>query len=333
MWNELTNEQVRQLIDVEQAFEVQRKAENELQRRYEGSMNWKRRNGTDYLYRSAHGVWRSLGPRTVATERTYQAFRAGKEEQKTRLKSIRSRLKEMASVNKALRLGRVPLTAARVLRRLDKVGLLDHNIRVVGTNVLFAYEAAAGVQLQAGIVATTDIDLLFDARRQLRLAVIDQKPEALVAILRTADRSFELQRVGGFRVANRHGYMVDLIAPTSSDPVRRGHRTRSVGDPDRDLVAAEIAGLIWLESTPAFERTVVGEDGLPARLVCIDPRVFAAHKMWLASEAEGRDPRQRQRDKAQAEVVVQLVKERLPQLTLDDPALSALPAKLRAALI
>jgi hypothetical protein len=49
-----------------------------------------------------------------------------------------------AAVNRALGLGRVPLMNARIIRALDKSGLLGAGIRVVGTNAIYAYEAIAG---------------------------------------------------------------------------------------------------------------------------------------------------------------------------------------------
>lgn len=66
-------------------------------------------------------------------------------------------------------LGRVPTTAARILRDLDERDLLGHQLFVVGTNALFAYEARAGVRFAAELIATGDVDLPFDYRRRLSL--------------------------------------------------------------------------------------------------------------------------------------------------------------------
>lgn len=90
-----------------------------------------------------------------------------------RLKALAGRLDELAPVNRAMGLGRVPVTAARILRECDKAELLGDHLIVVGTNALFAYEAAARVQIESGLVASGDIDLLHDARHHLSLALQD----------------------------------------------------------------------------------------------------------------------------------------------------------------
>lgn len=51
---------------------------------------------------------------------------------------------------------------------------------------------------------------------------------------------------GTFRAINRDGYLVDLIKPLSN-PAWKKSRER-IGKGDDELVAAEIAGLAWLEN-------------------------------------------------------------------------------------
>jgi len=230
----------------------------------------------------------------------------------------------MARVNKALRLNRVPALVARIIRRLDKVGLLGRNVVIVGTNALYAYEAAAAMMVSSDLLATGDIDLLYDSRRRLDLAV--DEPGTLIGLLKKVDRSFAARR-GAVSAANKDGYIVDLIAPRRN--VMRGDR-QSVGD-DEDMMAAEIEGLVWLENTPKFERMVIGEDGMPLRMVVPDPRVFAAHKFWMA-ERPDRNRLKMDRDHAQAGTALVMAKS-LPNMELDSPDLQALPEALRNTLL
>lgn len=36
-----------------------------------------------------------------------------------------------------------------------------------------------------------------------------------------------------------------------------------------------------LIEAPKIEETVIGWDGLPLYMPCVDPRIFALHKLWL----------------------------------------------------
>jgi hypothetical protein len=71
------------------------------------------------------------------------AFTAGREAAQERLRLITEKIDEQARLNKALRLSRVPRAVARVLRELDRAGLHEE-FMVIGTQALYAYEAAGG---------------------------------------------------------------------------------------------------------------------------------------------------------------------------------------------
>jgi hypothetical protein len=273
---ELDNEQRRQLIDATQAFEAWRAADQEFRHSYQGAMYWRKSKGTEYLGRKYGNVWQqSLGPRSPETERIkadYTEARARLRQRRTRLTQ---RLDRMAPVNRALRLGRMPPTPARILRKLDEAGLLGRQLIVVGTNSLYAYEARSGVLLDAALTATTDIDLLIDVRL-LSLAMVDDvRPEGVMGLLRRADKSFE--RVADYRAVNDEGYYVDLIAPLRPDEVTAP--VIRLGETNDDLAAAAIVGLQWLINAPKFETVVVADDGRPLWMACIDPRAFALHKL------------------------------------------------------
>jgi hypothetical protein len=324
-FNALDAEQARQAVDCRQVFDALRAAEGDLTRRFAGSMAWTTVNGQDYLYRRRGKVEKSLGPRSAETDAMEAAFRTGRARADDMAQGLRARLERMAPVNVALRLGRVPNVVARVIRRLDDHGLLGPRIAVVGTNALFAYEAAAGGVFESGLLATTDVDLALDARRSLTLAA-DVAPEGLLGLLHRIDASFTIRRDGDFRAVNRDGFMVDLITAAPRD-LRRRQAAARLGSAPEDLEAVEIAKLQWLVEAPRFASVAIAENGLPVRMVAADPRFFAAHKLWLA-ERDDREPEKRGRDRLQGEAVAGLLAGALATLPLDNSSLSQLPVPL-----
>ena len=96
---------------------------------------------------------------------------------------------------------------------------------------------------------------------------------------------------------------------------------------ESDLYGVGIEGLKWLVNVPKVEETVIGSDGLPLQLPCIDPRAFALHKLWL-SRKEDRNAKQKPRDRMQAIAVAAICLSHL-STKLDAPVLSALPRELR----
>lgn len=323
----LDGTQTRQLIDTAQAFAAYRAARNEYLARFKGAMMWKSVGGRDYLYRKVEGAWKSLGPRSSETELTSIRFKEGQAAIKSRRKSLGEQIRRMAPVNKAMRLGRVPLTSARILRKLDENGLLGRGLQVAGTHALYAYEMMAGAHFDNAYVATADIDLLFDARSSLNLASAELQDSGLIGLLQKIDPSFAQTEPGSFRAANDKGFLVDLITPSTRRPTHATPTPR-IGRDGADLLPVEIAGLAWLESSPSIEQTVIDEAGFPVIVVAPDPRAFAIHKLWL-SKRDDREPIKRRRDEKQAYAVMAIIGRFLPHLSFDDPALAALPGPLR----
>ncbi len=325
---ELALDARRQLAEVQQRHLALRALEAEMGRRFAGSMAWRRRAGRDYLYRRQRGIERSLGPRGADTEAAHAAFIAGKAAAEARIATLRRGLEAMAPVNRAMGLGRVPLVAARLLRRLDAAGILGRQLCVVGTHALFAYEAEAGLHFAAGLLATEDVDLALDARRNLVLAG-RALPEGLLAMLRSLDPSFE-RLPEGFRAVNAAGLMVDLIVAEPRDPMRAvERRLRRIGAGAGDIEAVEVPGLELIVDAPRVEAVAVDERGLPVWLAAADPRWWAAHKLWLSGRPD-RQGLKRARDHAQAEAVAALIARQGSDLS--DERLSAVPATLRNGL-
>lgn len=330
MYQELGAEQSRVQIDMSQLYaavvEVYREAKH-----YRGGMHWKNINGTEYLYRTLdrRGNAKSLGPRAQRTEATYQEFHVRKQQLELRIKGLEERLYEQARFCVAARVNRVPRLVTALLRRLEEQPPVASALMVVGTNALYAYEAMAGCRVDSGLLATTDIDLLWDARRTLKLLVMDEtlKEQGLIGLLRQVDKSFEPQKGVPYRAINAKGYMVDLIKPASG---LLDTRTKITGNDE--LLAAEIPAIKWLLASPKVSQTVIGDDGLPATMTCPDPRAFAAYKAWLSQQI-GREPGKKRRDLLQAQTVLQLVRDRLPQFHLSHKELQQFPEAIRGAVV
>ena len=326
-FTELDGDQIRQMINVEQVYAAYRTAQAERRKRFRGSMAWKTVGGHVYLYKKSAGEWKSLGRRSAETELTSERFLSGRAAVKERVAALDATIRRMAPVNKAMRLGRVPWLPARLLRKLESRQLLGSAMSVVGTHALYAYERMAGGHFDGSQVATLDIDFLFDARSQLRLAARRAGDEGLQSLLRSVDHSFEPATPGGYRAVNNAGFIVDLIRPMPRSPALGGGRSQ-VGTAPTDMTAAEIEGLAWLQNCPQVHQTAIDERGYPVRLSVPDPRAFALHKLWV-SERPDRDRMKARRDAEQASAVAGLVQRYLPQLRFDDEALGALPELLR----
>lgn len=325
-FQELNNDQRRELVNSGQRFQALRDAKR-ARNAQRGSLTWVESKGHEYLVRSAYDKagsrkQTSLGARSPATETMKTDFDATRIAAEDRWKNLRETMDRQAAVNRALGLGRVPLIGARIMRALDGFGMLGAGIRVLGTNAIYGYEASSGVRLDPGLATTEDIDLLFDARGGLTFVGDDDVSESsIMKILRRVDTSFERSRQT-FRAQNRDGYLVDLIKPMPNPPWRESP-DRVGSDPD-DLSAVQIEGLDWLQNSPAFEAIAIDEKGEPTRIVAPDPRVWAAHKLWLSRRSD-REPLKRHRDAAQAEAVAALVSNYLTHLPFDPDQLRMLP--------
>lgn len=326
IFQELNSDQRREYINTQQRYAACQEAVARSNS-YRGSMVWAQSKGHDYLVRSQYdrsGQRRqtSLGLRSAATEAIKVEFDRARLEAQERVKALKAVILRQAAVNRALGLGRVPLIGARIIRMLDRSGLLGAGIRILGTNAIFAYEAAAGVCIDPGLTTTEDIDLLLDARAQLTfVATADLSQLSLLRLLRRVDRSFH-RAAQTFRAVNADGYLVDLIKPLPNPPWHT--EKQRIGTDADDLLAAEIEGLAWHQNAPAFEAVAIDEKGEPCRIVATDPRVWAAHKLWL-SRRQDREPIKRRRDEEQARVIAALVVTYFPHLPYVADELRMLP--------
>lgn len=318
----LSNQQRLNLVNTEQLFESYREALRHAQSHAYG-MRWKTLRGTDYLFRQRdrRGNGKLLGRRSPETEAVLRAFLEGKAAADDRLRKIRGQLDEQARLNKALRLARIPRVVARVLREIDAAGLYGA-FTVLGTQALYGYESAAGVQFLTELLASGDVDLLYDTRKKITLVSHKLHGEGLVGLLKKADKTFECVRKRGFRAANAGQFMVDLIVAP-----RPMHEAQPVSFGEGDLVASEVPGLQWLLNAPKLDTVAIDEDGWPTPLRVPDPRAFALHKTWLSFQSR-REPLKKPRDLGQAKAVARAVVEHMPHLPFDE-ALTSLHGDVR----
>lgn len=326
-FNELSDIQIRHLVDLRQVFETWRTAKRDLTHKYAGSMFWRAASGADYLKRKIGQVEKSLGRRSGETEEIYRLFTEGRDTARRRHESLAESVDLQASIARTVGLGRVPPIVARLLRRFEEAEFMGH-VRVVGTNAMFAYEALAGVMFSAEALATGDIDLLIDARRQLKMVVDDGTERTIMGLLRTVDRSFEKVTGRTYRAVNKEGFMVDLIRPQPrpASKVEPGAQQLAA----TDLDPSPIEGLQWLVNSPPVAALAIDGRGFPAPIVVPDPRIWLLHKKWL-SKRRMRDPDKKQRDAGQARLLWDLVSAKLPQYPLDSDFLKTLPGPLKEA--
>ena len=307
----LSNQQRLHQVNTNQLFENYRSSLSHAAS-YQYGMRWKSVRSNEYLFRDKdrRGNGKSLGPRSPESEAVLAAFTAGRTVAQERLQLVTEKIQEQARLNKALRLNRVPRVVARVLRELDRAGLHD-SFTVIGTQALYAYEAVAGSHFLLELLASGDVDLLYDARQKMTVVSEKLDGEGLLGLLKKADKTFECVRENGYRAANAGQFMVDLVIAPRGMPV-----SEKITFSKADLVATEVPGLQWLLNAPKLDAVAIDEDGWPVPMRVPDPRAFALHKAWLSGLPE-REPLKKPRDLEQARSVAKLVIDEMPHLSFE----------------
>jgi len=200
-------------------------------------------------------------------------------------------------------------------------------VRVIGTNALYAYETLAGVVFNSESTATGDIDILMDDRNRLRLLTEADEPIGLTRLIQgRVDKTFQPRNKADFRLTNDRGYMVEFVRPEPTPPYLVAPGSEPLED--GDIRPAPIVGLQWLVNAPAIDVIVLDERGFPVPMRCADPRYWTVHKLWL-SRRDDRDAQKKIRDREQADIMMRLLAERLPQFPINDDFLSMLLGDLR----
>lgn len=278
-------------------------------RQYAGGMYWKRQGDYEYLVKTApDNRQRRIGPRSADTEAIYLEFTGRKQVLEARLKSLRSALSDAERLNKALKAGRVPNTVVSVLQAIEDAGLGQH-FTVVGTHALYAYEAAAGVRIVQGALATQDVDLLWDARRRVRFITdLGKLDLSMLRVLQRADATFVRKEGQNETAINAQGFEVDFLRrqPEGNDP----HPFRFSDDED-DLWPVQAMRASVLTNAARFHHVVISATGRMVLMRTIAPQAFVEFKRWMAAEVPQRPEPKRRRDLRQADIVQALLDEGL----------------------
>ena len=311
---ELSPAITRQYIDAVAVFEALDEATAEAAQ-VRGGMYWHAGPAASpeskYLVRTTPaGAETSLGARTPRTQAIYDKFTQRKRDSTERMAGLRAALDQQRRMNRALRVGRVDPLVVALLGRLASTQLSQH-FRVVGTHALYAYEAAAGVRLDAQALATRDIDLLWDTRKRLifssQLARVDS---SMLGVLKKVDPTFRMRKSQNYTAVNKDGFEVDIIRRVQSgdDP----HPIK-LSQEDEDFWVAQARRASVLVDSPGFSAVIVATNGTMARMNTVHPATFVAFKRWLAGQAD-RDALKRRRDVLQADAVQELLEKYLPQV-------------------
>ena len=182
-YNNLSSESRRVYVDMQQLYEQSIDASEKLSK-YSGSMVWKKSNGKEYLYRirNRRGHGKSLGPRSEKTEIIYEQFISEKKDADERQQALKSEVNRQAKFCVAAEIARVPEIAANVRRVLQNEKGFDE-LLIIGTHALYAYEMMAGVRIDSDMLATGDMDLLWDSRKKIKIAA-DAKVNGILPILK-----------------------------------------------------------------------------------------------------------------------------------------------------
>ncbi len=322
---EISNDARKIKINITQVYTAYLENKNELIQ-YQGSMVWKKINNADYLYRlkGRKGNGKSLGLKSDKNIEIYKTFFKRKEFIKERDQSLKKEISRLSKLCVAYEVNRVPKITANIVRYLEINGFLNKSLTILGTNCLYAYESRVGLELDSGLLATGDLDLLFDANSKLKLkGCIEEK--SLISILRKIDKSFERSKSFTFRAINKKGFMVELV---KNEPINIMQVEKENFSNDKnDLRAVELNGNKWVSNTPVFKEIVISEDGFPVTFYVPDPRHFALNKLIL-SDKDDRNPAKKSRDYEQAIAVIKIVKEYMG-LEFDKKIMKNFPKKYK----
>lgn len=320
--NKINDEQLRVLANLASAYDAWMEAERQLPAA-KPWLAWRKVGGREYLYelRNRSGYGRSLGVRSDETEKLHEAYLARQAEYAAaleRTKSLRAANDQLARMYRALQLPVIDEAAGDVLREADRRRLLGGALLVVGTNTMAAYEIEARHRFATGLDATADCDLTW-AGGPGALAIAGNVSAPLMEMLKDVDELYTVNSEKPWQARNGKGYEVEvLLAPSMAAHYPHDETLRPSSLPEQE----------WLLLGERVTHVVVDRGGTPVRIVAPDPRWMALHKLWLADKP-GRNPLKVDKDRAQGRALLAAVREHMPQFSLDDAFVAAVPQPLR----
>ncbi len=309
-----SDEQARLLVNLEQYYSVWIESERAL-RNLPYDLRRKEVGGRAYLYEITDrgGNGRSLGPWSDPAEARLAGYRKEKLEAKERRERSRAAVNEACRLYRALRLPMLASEAGAILREADRRGLLGEPLLLVGTNAMIAYAIEAAGFIREAPDETRDFDLAWTASRK------GEGGQPLWDMLKAVDPTFTVNSERTFQARNANAYEVEiLVAPSRADTIARTDKPQPV----------PLAEQEWLLMGMPVDRVVACRDSSPARIVAPDPRWFALQKLWMSAQPK-RNPLKRGKDRKQGMLLLNAVRETMPQYPLDAPFVSSLPPELK----
>jgi len=312
---EYNTSQRKQYINARQLYEYYIQKRQEYLKNYQLSMYWREVGGKAYLTKkhSASNRVISLGAKSEKTIEIYESFIRHKKRLKEELKEFEAKLDKTRKLNKIEQLTRVPAALVKIYRKINELGL-DGKMILVGTNALYAYEAACGVFLEEEQLATDDIDLLNKKNHALSVIFTEVLPrQKLTELLKLIDKSFEPEKRVPYRFRNKEGIILEILTPVQERNVlQKSEKT----DDFTDIPELSMEGMQWLENSRIFQSMVIADNGRCAILSTIHPLEFAVYKHWL-STVKNRDILKKRRDYEQSKLVTQLIREYMVNIDID----------------
>lgn len=307
-----SDEQLRVLINLQQQYEVWMEAERALAAMPYNLVR-KDVNGYSYLYEVLDRTnnAKSLGPWSDAQEVRLATYRADKATWQARREASKTELDQSCRLYRALRLPLLASAAGAILREADRRSLLGSKLIVVGTNAMPAYHVEAGGIIPDVPDETLDCDLAWTGTEL-------EEGQPIWEMLKAVDRTFTINTERSFQARNSRAYEVEILAaPSRIGSIFRTDRPMPIPLPEQE----------WLLCGRFVDHVVVCRDGEPARIVAPDPRWFALQKLWMASQAK-RNALKRPKDLKQGEVLLDTVRQAMPQYPLDTHFEHGLPGDL-----
>ena len=316
---QFNDEQFRTAANVRQYYDTWMTARRELYR-LNYRLYWKTTGGREYLVKMVNNRndGRSLGPRSIDTERLYAAYERDKREAQQRLEGAASSLAIATRIYRTLRLPPIASEAAMILRAADERGMLDGDLMVVGTTAMAAYELEAATRFAIGMDATEDFDLAW-CEGTATLATSRAPPAPIISMLKSVDSTYTVNAERSFQARNSKAYEVEiLIAPSVASAYPPTEPLHPIAFPEQE----------WLLLGKRIDQVVCGRDATAARIVAPDPRWFALHKLWLGGQPK-RNRLKRDKDIKQGRALFKAVREAMPHFPLDAAFEAELPAELQ----